>query len=715
MGVLSEIPDKNVLDSLANESGLAIAILQEKKREAYVSNNNSICRNLNPSNKFSPACAEFCGRALEKAAEAGQVIGFECHAGLECRAVPVRDRNGIMVAIVGRAFVKVENYRNATARAISGDWSKFPPSMFFENILLVASAEILGKTVERFKNLVGDKLVTSAVKGSEKPAKSGQRSDARPATKPTENVPKIVERFNREIGLDPGAVNPESKPEPVIAAKRNPSAKRAAETSAWRSFFGSLVKSDYPKAVDSILEFLYRQYGFAALIWLDNKDDRLENTATLGDMKNRKVRLGLSANDPRLIEVAQAEMPLELGERSKTPAKKDARTMNLFPICVEENVLAAIAILDEIKDTATKKQISRICRSIAPQLELLRLRGKVEQGGTISRAVRSFGESLKRIDAEDFWLNVTQIAAEMLRAERASLMIFDERKGALEVKALIGAKNDPAISEETGGRVAQIVFAKNEAVAVSDVSKTGLSPAPPDRLYKTNSFLSCPISIGGRAIGVMNFTDQASGNAFDRDSLELFQAIAPQLAIAIDRATLKDRAGEFEQLSVTDVLTGLLNRRYIEERLLEEVKRSNRHGFPMSFMMLDVDDFKSYNDSFGHPAGDVALKIVGYVIRDTLRAADVAARFGGEEFCILLPQTTSDEAAAIAERIRINIEHADFPHRRVTMSIGIASCSAELCVSGDLISAADKALYEAKRKGRNLVISFENLESGRHD
>jgi diguanylate cyclase (GGDEF)-like protein len=174
---------------------------------------------------------------------------------------------------------------------------------------------------------------------------------------------------------------------------------------------------------------------------------------------------------------------------------------------------------------------------------------------------------------------------------------------------------------------------------------------------------------------------------------------------------LKEKAGEYEQLSVTDALTGLLNRRYIEERLLEEVKRSTRHSFPMSFMMLDVDNFKSYNDQFGHPAGDEALKIVGHVVRETLRGADVAARYGGEEFAILLPQTTRNEAAAIAERIRSNIENAAFPHRLVTASIGVASCSAELCSPKIIVSAADKALYEAKKRGRNSVVSFERMNA----
>jgi len=258
--------------------------------------------------------------------------------------------------------------------------------------------------------------------------------------------------------------------------------------------------------------------------------------------------------------------------------------------------------------------------------------------------------------------------------------------------------------------VSHLVFDKKRPLIVPDVTKTGLPPTASERQYKTPSFLSCPISIGERVLGVISFADRASGAPFDRSSLDLFLAIAPQIAIAIDRATLKAKAGELEHRSVTDVLTGLLNRRYIDERLMEEVKRSNRHGFPMSFMMIDVDHFKSYNDQFGHLAGDEALKLVGNIIRETLRGADVLARWGGEEFSILLPQTTGDEAAAIAERIRTNISEAKFHHRRVTISIGIASCSAELCSMPTIVSAADKALYAAKGRGRNRVVAFEEME-----
>ncbi|HEY0658991.1 MAG TPA: GGDEF domain-containing protein, partial [Pyrinomonadaceae bacterium] len=178
--------------------------------------------------------------------------------------------------------------------------------------------------------------------------------------------------------------------------------------------------------------------------------------------------------------------------------------------------------------------------------------------------------------------------------------------------------------------------------------------------------------------------------------------------VAIDRTTLKRKADEFEQLSMTDSLTGLPNRRYLEERLAEEIKRSQRHGFPMSLLVVDVDEFKSYNDTFTHPEGDKALRLVGQALKATLRGADVAARQGGEEFSILLPQTTLGEAHTIAERIRERVESTQFPNRQVTVSIGIATCTPAISTWESLVKAADEAMYEAKRSGRNNVKIFEH-------
>src|SRR6267378_6179460 len=160
----------------------------------------------------------------------------------------------------------------------------------------------------------------------------------------------------------------------------------------------------------------------------------------------------------------------------------------------------------------------------------------------------------------------------------------------------------------------------------------------------------------GRKIGVLNLTDKMSGEPFNEVDLSLLDLVGPQIAIALERAEWQERATQFQLMSITDPLTGLLNRRYLEERLTEELNRSHRYNYSMSCLMIDIDDFKDYNDQNGHQAGDVALQITAHALKGALRSADVASRYGGEEFCILLPQTNLAEGGVIAERIRERIE-----------------------------------------------------------
>jgi diguanylate cyclase (GGDEF)-like protein len=678
--------EKIKIDRVADESGLAVSIIDASGEEISTSNNNSICNTLNPDRVFSKECESYCGAAYEKATSSDLVIQYRCHAGLECRAVSFRTGHSPLVAIVGRTFTNADEYRKATERAISGDWAHHSPNEFFENVLMSRSPNDLEQAVRELQAI--------AIEESANP--KGE-------SKPDELTNTAIDE--RHSNNDDGAQKDDTT---TAETEGLPSRTRGSEVTEWRSFFGSLLRLDYAEASAATLRFVSEQFGLGSLIWLKRNGNRLENSAEFGKMKDRRVRLGLAADDKRLVKALADGKPLELAERPKGAGADHIRKMTLFPIGIAGEVSAAIAVLDPIVNETHKDQIVRICRSMAQQLEILRLRSEVARGDSVSNAVRRFSESLKRLDNEDLWISLTQNAAEMLKAERSSLLVFDEESGHFQVKAILGTDLSLAGDQAIGERIARHVYTTKRAIAVADISKAGLWPGTQDRHYKTPSFLSSPISVGGRVIGVMNFADRACGESFDKAALDLFEAIAPQLAVAIDRAKLKEIAGQFEQLSVTDALTGLLNRRYMVERLMEETKRSNRHGYPMSFMMLDVDEFKSYNDNFGHPAGDEALKLVGNVMRETLRGADVASRFGGEEFAILLPQTTSDEARMIAERIRANIEQTKFPHRTVTISIGVASCSAELCRDADLISAADKALYRAKRGGRNRVLAFED-------
>jgi diguanylate cyclase (GGDEF)-like protein len=174
-----------------------------------------------------------------------------------------------------------------------------------------------------------------------------------------------------------------------------------------------------------------------------------------------------------------------------------------------------------------------------------------------------------------------------------------------------------------------------------------------------------------------------------------------ELASANERLRAKNQ--ELELLSVTDGLTGLMNHRALMQRLNEETMRSRRGKHAFAVIMADVDHFKQYNDTFGHPEGDVVLKKVSDLLRETTRTVDCAARYGGEEFAMLLPETDLAGALEVAERIRSRVEAADFPGRRITLSIGVAVYPKHGDTAQGVIAAADAALYVAKRGGRNQV------------
>lgn len=698
-----EDSEQNGLEALAEESGLAIAIVEENSAEISIANNNSMCRALYSSEEFAPDCARFCGKAFEMAIEKGETTGYVCHAGLSCLAVPLKTEEKPLVAIVGRAFLKAENYRKATERAISEDWSKFPPTKFFENVLLTGSAQRLEKTARRLENL-SDRQINGflSFKAKDLPEikETRTKDKAKEDKTETESISDLIERFHREE---------QAKPETGKTARQSPS--EAEENKAWRAFFGSLLNLQYHRACASILEFLAKRYDLNNLAWLESRDGRLEIVEAHGALQNQPFQINLPADDRRLLDAFRREATLELREKQADGKISDRRVVLLFPVAMGGEIRSALIVADKIEDETRKHHIARFCQSIATELEILRLREELSRKNWLERAIQKFNESLKDVDSEDFWTGLVQTCAELMQAERGSLLLYDEKTEAFKVKAAIGACAEEIRTERDGlgARISKKVLLSGTPRIIPNIETSDLSPAPNEWLYKTKSFISYPIIVGEEKIGVLNLADKADGESYDKFDLQLLQAIMPQISIAVDRTTLKHKAGEFEQLSVTDPLTGLLNRRYMEQRLEEETKRFSRDGHPMSFMMIDADHFKSYNDDFGHPAGDEALRIIARTLSENLRDADVAARYGGEEFSILLPQTISDDAYAIAERIRQKIEVTEFPNRSVTVSIGIASCSQELCTSDVIFKAADKALYEAKRRGRNNVQIYENL------
>jgi diguanylate cyclase (GGDEF)-like protein len=170
---------------------------------------------------------------------------------------------------------------------------------------------------------------------------------------------------------------------------------------------------------------------------------------------------------------------------------------------------------------------------------------------------------------------------------------------------------------------------------------------------------------------------------------------------------LRESEKKYRELSITDSLTKLYNSRHFFQQLKQEVERAKRYEHPLSLMLLDIDNFKGYNDTFGHLEGDNALTVLSEVIRKVLRHTDTAFRYGGEEFTILLPDTRSQDALEVAERLRINFENAVFSKgsslkAQMTVSIGVAQYMPQEEIT-TFLKRADAAMYEAKNKGRNCI------------
>lgn len=184
--------------------------------------------------------------------------------------------------------------------------------------------------------------------------------------------------------------------------------------------------------------------------------------------------------------------------------------------------------------------------------------------------------------------------------------------------------------------------------------------------------------------------------------------------LSLETARNVRRLRVFEQESITDPLTGIYNRRYLERRLTDEIARSNRYGMPLSVLLIDIDHFKRVNDIYGHQVGDLVLEGLAQLIVTTLRTTDIVARYGGEEIMVIAPSTPLKTAADLAERLRKVVENASFEvpvelnrdisALGVTVSIGVACFGQQAKDMNDLIQYADKAMYRAKKEGRNRVV-----------
>lgn len=295
---------------------------------------------------------------------------------------------------------------------------------------------------------------------------------------------------------------------------------------------------------------------------------------------------------------------------------------------------------------------------------------------------------------------VVDTIAPLLGAQQGSITLYRPREQGLVIVATYGY---PAVLIKTirirpGESIIGSVFASGVPLVVEDVA-THWTDRPRRRRYRSGSFLCAPIIGGTEGLGVVSLTDRVGGRPFDADDLIAVRTLTAPVALALAREQLATRIEKLSQEMVTDALTGAFSRRYFITRAEQDFQRARRAGSALALLMLDIDDFKRINDSMGHLAGDDVLRRVVRVLQQTVRSSDICARLGGEEFAVLMPESSVSSAEQIAERIR---EHVTQHLHPVSVSIGVAGLTPEGSFQ-DLIQWADRALYRAKAEGKNCV------------
>ena len=226
---------------------------------------------------------------------------------------------------------------------------------------------------------------------------------------------------------------------------------------------------------------------------------------------------------------------------------------------------------------------------------------------------------------------------------------------------------------------------------------------------KGESLLVLPLLVKDEVIGTFTVAAKRPG-AFPGDRREMLGVIANQVAISMQNARMFQIV---EEQATTDGLTGLVNHRTFQERFQAMLGRAERHHFPVSLILTDIDHFKKINDNYGHPTGDEVLRRISAILGAGARKIDIGARYGGEEFAIVLEATDRVGARNLAERIRGEVEQATFQSSKgpfnATLSLGVASYPDDGTVKADLIARADQALYNAKHAGRNRTVCFSEI------
>jgi diguanylate cyclase (GGDEF)-like protein len=429
----------------------------------------------------------------------------------------------------------------------------------------------------------------------------------------------------------------------------------------------------------------------------------------LGSIPETAIEAFLSRDKTKRTILFDAEMRRALPDLRATLATS-------FPLESQGERLGFLTLIDSDLSACDLLAVSMLARGMASRMAQLVKDAEQSRASSLSGRLLSLTNTLLMAGSKDeLYKTILEIAADLLSASQGSIMLIDKNGETMHIVFTKGMTLHIAqcLPMKVGKGIAGKVALTGQPLLVNDVEKDSRVAMINRPRFKSKALICIPLKLKDKVIGVLNLSDKADLAPFTPADLQLLTSFANLASLMIERTLVLEESVRFEQLSVTDALTGLYNRRFLKSRIEEELNRSSHQGLGLTILFIDLDFFKNYNDVCGHLAGDEALRRTAAIIQASLREMDTVARYGGEEFCALLPGTSKAEALVVADRIRSEIENEKFPGAeglplgRLTASIGVASFPEDGRTYTALIHASDIALYQAKASGRNRVIAAQ--------
>jgi len=489
----------------------------------------------------------------------------------------------------------------------------------------------------------------------------------------------------------------------------------------------AIQRFDLRQFIDDITRLIYDIFGFyqVAILTYEKISQQLELASYAGEnMETVKIGDKFSSNEGIIGHVVRTGKFYLCNDTSKESHYRDVlvRTKSelTLPIKCNDQILGIMNIesmkLNQFEDTDVE-----IFTKIAEQIAYTMMNAELFKQKSSAHTLLLNLNSLSREINSTFALN--NILATIIRklpnyvnCRLCSLFFYYPAKNQMRLMAhnFPEVKGKEPISLNVSDNVLMTrVIQLNHSIHVTDIENELNIPSQPQ--YETKSFLNILIRHQERIIGVLNLTDKLDHRPFSPEEFYLINSFSEHLATAFINS---EKYQKILDLSITDGLTGLYVHRHFQDTLDHEIARARRYKAPLSLILLDLDDFKRFNDQYGHQIGDIVLREVALVIRKKIRKSDIAFRYGGEEFGVILPATPLDQAGIFAKRLidRIANHRIMFGKKELSVTASSGLCEFEHHMSkNEFIEHADRAMLRAKVEGKNRVVTYTGHDSGGFD